>query len=91
MQTLPPFPSTDLATGADLEILGDRIIGQLGGRMDRLEERMDRLEERMDKFDDRLHGFHILLTGQVRQFVIAQAGVLIALVAVFIASLQLLT
>jgi hypothetical protein len=90
MQVLPSVPAASLSTKADVEALGDRLLRELGARMDRFEERMDRFEARMDKFDDRLHGFHGELRTQVRRYLLAQADSLVTLGALAFAAARLI-
>lgn len=94
MQALPSVPAANLSTKADVEAVGDRLVRDLGARMDRLEERMDRLESRfearLEKFDDRLHGFHGELRAQVRTYLLAQAGSLVTLGALAFAAARLI-
>ena len=101
MKQLPPENS--LATRSDIERIDEHLrvhdarfdrldqrIDGLDQRMGRIEARMDRIEVRMDRLDDRLHDLQGAMREQTRNYIIANAGLMISLTGIAVGAAAVL-
>lgn len=71
----------------------DAIDGRfdaLEQRMGRVEQRMDRIEDRMDRLDDHMHDLHGAMREQTRNYIVANAGLMISLTGIAVGAAAVL-
>lgn len=68
----------------------DQRVDVLDQRMGRIEARMDRIEVRMDRLDDRLHDLQGAMREQTRNYIIANAGLMISLTGIAVGAAAVL-
>ena len=101
MKQLPPEDT--LATRSDIERIDEHLrahdarfdgldqrIDGLDQRMGRIEARMDRIEVRMDRLDDRMHDLQGAMREQTRNYIIANAGLMISLTGIAVGAAAVL-
>ena len=101
MKQLPPEDT--LASRSDIERIDEHLrahdarfdgldqrIDGLDQRMGRIEARMDRIEVRMDRLDDRMHDLQGAMREQTRNYIIANAGLMISLTGIAVGAAAVL-
>lgn len=68
----------------------DQSIDGLDQRMGRIEQRMDRIEERMDRLDDRLHDLQGAIREQTRNYIVANAALMVSLTGIALSAAAVL-
>ncbi len=59
-------------------------------RLGRVEQRMDRIDDRMDRLDDHMHDLHGAMREQTRNYIVANAGLMISLTGIAVGAAAVL-
>lgn len=59
-------------------------------RMGRVEQRMDRIDDRMDRLDDHVHDLHGAMREQTRNYIVANAALMISLTGIAVGAAAVL-
>lgn len=87
MKQLPPESTP--ATRPDIERIANHLRAH-DTRFDSLESRMDRVEHRMDRLDDRMHDLQGAMREQTRNYIVANAGLMVSLTLIAVGAAAVL-